>query len=153
MLESLATVLGGLITAAQAMAYFDMSLKGRRGDARALIAELKENSRLCFHVAGGGVKASRVIPQFSTVEFDRLNKAGFNFNVLKRSKIPEFSGLARTDLASWSGKKTEHLVANIYDKIKNLRSIHAFQPESTGQRRRLLNVHKRILLLLRHAGA
>lgn len=153
MLESLVTALGGLITATKAMASFDVFLKGRKGDARALIEELKGNSRLCFHVATGGVEASRVVSQFLTVEFDRLNKAGFNFNVLKRSKIPEFSGLAGTDLASWPGKTTDELVTNIYDKIKNLKSMHDYQPESPTLRRRLLNVHKRILLLLRHAEA
>lgn len=152
MLEPLSTVLGSLITAAKAMASFNAFLKGRKGDTRALIEELRENSRLCFHVVTGGVEVSRVIPRFTTAEFDRLNKAGFNFNVLKRSRIPDFSGLAGTDLASWHGKTTEELVTNIYDKIKSLRSLHDFQPENATLRRRLLNVHKRILLLLRHAG-
>lgn len=151
MFDSLVSALGGLLTGTKAMAAFDAFLKRRKGDARALIEELKENSRLCFHVATGGVEASRVIPRLSTVEFDRLNKAGFNFNVLKNSKVPEFSGLAGTDLASWPGKTTEELVKNIYDKIKNLGSMHEYQPQSATLRRRLLNVHKRILLLLRHA--
>ena len=51
MLESLITAFGGLITATKAMASFDVFFKGRKGDARALIEELKRTSRLCFHVA------------------------------------------------------------------------------------------------------
>jgi hypothetical protein len=153
MLESLIAALGGAITTAKAMASFDAFRKGRKGDARALIEELKENSRLCFHVANDGVELSRVIPKFSTIEFDRLNKAGFDFNALKRGKIPEFSGIAQTDLTSWPGKTTGQLVNSIYEKIKNVRSIYEFKPESATLRRRLLNIHKRILLLLRHAEA
>lgn len=153
MLESLLTAVGGLITTVKAMASFDAVLKGRKGDARALIQELKENSRLCFHVADGGVELSRVMPKFSTIEFDRLNRAGFDFNTLKRAKIPELARLAGTDLASWPGKTTSELVTSIYDKIKNARSMYEFQPESKTLRRRVLNVHKRILLLLHHAEA
>ena len=142
-----------MITATKAMASFDAFRKGRRGDARALIAELKENSRLCFHVANDDAELGRVIPKFSTIEFDRLNKSGFDFNALKRAKIPELSGIAGTDLASWPGKTTSQLVESIYEKIKNARSICEFKPESASLRRRLFNIHKRILLLLRHAEA
>lgn len=42
-------------------------------------------------------------------------------------------------------------MTNICDKIKNLRSMHKFQLENSTLKRCLLNVHKRILLLLRHA--
>jgi hypothetical protein len=153
MLESIISALGGVLTATKAMASFDVFLKGRKGDSRVLIQELKENSRLCFHVINDDVELGRVISKFSTVEFDRLNKAGFSFNALKRGKIPKFSGIASTDLASWPGKTTVDLVENIYDKIKNVRSIYEFKPENPTLRRRLINVHKRILLLLRHAEA
>lgn len=151
MLESVIPAFEGLVTAAKAMASFDAFRKGRRGEVRALIEELKENSRLCFRVVVDGVDHRLVIPRFSTTVFDRLNEAGFDFDSLTRRKIALYPGIERTDLASWPGKSTAELVENIYDKIKELRSMHEFTPEHPLNRRRLVNIHKRILLLLRHA--
>src|SRR5690606_29891122 len=109
------------------------------------------NSRLCFHVVNDGVDHKVVIARFSTTEFDRLNKAGFNFNTLQSRKIQALPGIEKTDLATWPGKTTAALIENIYDKIKNLKSDHEFNPNGPSNRRKLINVHKRILLLLRHA--
>jgi hypothetical protein len=151
MLESVLPALQGLITAAKAMASFDAFRKGRKGDVRALIEELKENSRLCFRTVNDGVDLNSVVPRFSTAEFDRLNKAGFDFNALKSRKVPAFPGIEKTDLASWPGKTTAGLVENIYDKIKNVKSLHEFKPGDPSIGRRIINIHKRLLLLLRHA--
>jgi len=151
MLESILPALTGLLSTAKAMASFDAFRKGRKGDIRALIEELKENSRLCFHVINDGVDHRTVISKLTTAEFDRLNRAGFNFNSLQSKKIPVLPGIEKTDLASWPGKTTEVLIENIYDKIKNLKSAHEFTPASSTNRRRLINIHKRVLLLLRHA--
>ena len=151
MFESLLPVLQGLINATKAMASFDAFRKAQRGEARALIEELKENSRLCFRVIGDGVDHRSVVPKFSTAVFDRLNAAGFNFNVLQRRRITAYPGLAESDLARWSNKTTAELVTNIYDKLKDLRSRHEFMPDHKFNRRRLINIHKRLLLLLRHA--
>ena len=130
---------------------FDDFRKGRKGGVRSLIEELKENSRLCFRVVNDGVEHKAVIPIFSTSVFDRLNEAGFNFNALKAQKIQSIPGIESTDLASWPGKTTAELVENIYDKIKDLKSIHEFKSDGAQNKRRLINIHKRILLLLRHA--
>jgi hypothetical protein len=151
MLESVFPAISGLVSTAKAMATFDAFRKGRKGEIRSLIEELKENSRLCFRVVNEGVDHKVVIAKFSTIEFDRLNKAGFNFNALQSQKIPALPGIEKTDLASWPGKTTAALVENIYDKIKDLKSVHEFKPEGLHNRRRLINIHKRILLLLRHA--
>ncbi|MBL4575562.1 MAG: hypothetical protein JKY51_05620 [Opitutaceae bacterium] len=150
MLESVAIVLAGMLTSGKAMAMFDAVRKGKKGNIRALIEELKNNSRLCFRVVNDGVDHRVVISKFSTSEYDRLNKSGFNFNALKRAKIPAFEGIQETDLASWPGKSTEELIENIYDKIKDLKSRDQFKPDGRLNRRRLINIHKRILLLLRH---
>ena len=87
MFESLLPVLQGLINVTKAMASFDAFRKAQRGETRALIEELKENSRLCFRVVGDGVDHRSVIPKMSTAVFDRLNATGFNFNVLQRRRI------------------------------------------------------------------
>lgn len=151
MLESILPALTGMITTAKAMASFDAFRKGRKGDIRSLIEELKENSRLCFFVVNDGIDHKAVIPKLYVAEFDRLNRAGFNFNALQSKKISALPGIEKTDLASWPGKTTEALIVNIYDKIKNLKSAHDFTPTSPTNRRKLVNIHKRILLLLRHA--
>jgi hypothetical protein len=153
MLESILPALTGMITTAKAMASFDAFRKGRKGDVRALIEELKENFRLCCHVVNDGIDHKTVISKFATAEFDRLNKAGFNFNALQSKKISAFPGIEKTDLASWPSKTTEALVENIYDKIKSLKSAHDFTPTSSTNRRKLINIHKRIRLLLHHARA
>lgn len=153
MLELVIPALQGLITATKAMASFDAFRKGRKGDVRSLIEEIKENSRLCFRVVDDGVDHKTIVPRFATTVFDRLNQAGFDFNSLKRQKIAQFPGIEGTDLASWPGKLTAKLVENIYDKIKDLRSRHEFMPDQSLNRRRLINIHKRILLLLRHQRA
>lgn len=124
MLESILPALEGFITAAKAMASFDAFRKGRKGDVRSLIEELKENSRFCFRVINDGADHKAVIPRFSTAVYDRLNLAGFNFNSLKLQRIQPITGIENTDLASWPGKSTSELVENIYDKIKELKSIH-----------------------------
>lgn len=73
MLESVIPAFEGLVTAAKAMASFDAFRKGRRGDVRALIEEMKENSRLCFRVVVDGVDHRLVIPRFA----DRKDKRPF----------------------------------------------------------------------------
>jgi hypothetical protein len=151
MLEFLVPTFQGLMTTTKAMASFDAFRKGRKGDIRSLIEELKENSRLCFRVVIDDVDPNFTIPKYSSIEFDRLNKAGFNFNALKTQRIPSYPGIDKTDLSSWPGKSSSDLVLSIYDKIKNLKSLHEFKPNDPTIRRRVINIHKRVLLLLRHA--
>lgn len=152
MIESLPTVLSLITTAAKAMNWFSDLQKTTKGEVRALIEELKENSRLCFRVVEDGVSPEEVIPKFSTMVFDRLNENGFDFNATKRKCIPALEGIEETDLASWSGKSTQELIENIYDKIKDIRSLQLASASTTRRLGpRVINIHKRILLLLRHA--
>lgn len=151
MLESVAPVLNLLASASKTMQWFADLRKQTRGDVRSLVEELKENSRLCFRVIEDGVAPEEVIPKFSTAVYDRLNESGFDFNAVKRADVAAFEGMDKTDLATWAGKSTQELIENIYDKIKDLRSLHALSVKA--KRRpgpRLINIHKRILLLLRH---
>jgi hypothetical protein len=152
MLENIPAVLKSLATAGSALkAFTDMRAK-TRGDARAIVEELKENSRLCWMVIEEDVPVEQIIPNLSSAEYDRLNKAGFDFDALKRKKISRQAGLRDTDLASWAGKPTRDLVENIYDKIKNLKTTYRHAPNSEKRRwkTRIFNIQKRILLLLDH---
>lgn len=151
MIESVLPFLKVISTASKAMAWFSDIRQKTKGDVRALVEELKENSRLCFLVVESNVAPEDVIPKLSTVVFDRLNENGFDFGAVKRSNIPHFEGIDKTNLASWVDKPIGMLIESIYDKIKNLRLMHVHNVDSQQWRRRIINIHKRILLLLRHA--
>jgi hypothetical protein len=152
MLENIPGILKSIATAYSSLkAFSDMRAK-TKGDARSLIEELKENSRLCWLILEEDVEVGKIIPQLSYSEFDRLNKAGFDFDALKRKKIRKYSELTNSDLASWTGKSTDALVENIYDKIKNLKTTYKYAPHSEKRRwkARVINIQKRILLLVKH---
>jgi hypothetical protein len=144
-LKSIATTYSGL------KALSDMRAK-TKGDARSLLEELKGNSRLCWLIIDENVEVGEIIPQLSYTEFDRLNKAGFDFNALKRNKIRKYPQLLNSDLESWAGKSTSALVENIYDKIKDLKTTYKYAPHSEKRRwkARVINIQKRILLLVNH---
>jgi hypothetical protein len=57
-----------------------------------------------------------------------------------------------SDLESWAGKSTSALVENIYDKIKDLKTTYKYAPHSEKRRWkvRVINIQKRILLLVNH---
>lgn len=153
MLESIPTILKSFATASSALkAFADMRAK-TKGDARSLVEELKENSRLCWLVIEEDVDVKKIINELTTSEFDRLNKAGFDFNALNRNKIANYVQLGDTDLSSWTGKTTGALIENIYDKIKNLKVTYKYAPGSEKRRwkSRVINIQKRILLLLKHS--
>jgi uncharacterized protein YjcR len=144
-LKSIATTYSGL------KAFSDMRAK-TKGDARSLVEELKENSRLCWLIIEEDVELKTIIPRLSYSEFDRLNKSGFDFDTLKRKKIRKYSQLTHSDLESWAGKSTHALVENIYDKIKNLKTTYKYAPHSKKHKwkTRVINIQKRILLLVKH---
>ena len=141
-----------VVASAKAVASLVTIRKAARGDIRSLIAEMEDNYRTCIRVVKDGADINAAISIFSTTEFDRLEKAGMKFNQLKSSRILGFSGIEKTDLASWPGKQTGDLVKNIYSKIKDLRSLNTLTPKNPLIRRRVINVHKRITLLARHLG-
>ncbi len=123
------------------------------GDIRAIIEELKENSRFCWLVLEEDIQIEEITQKLSTTEFDRLNHAGFDFNSLKKGKIAIDSPIKKTDLSSWEGKDTQALISNIYDKIKDLKAQYPFTKNSKKiqWKKRVRNIQKRILLLLKHA--
>ena len=144
-LKSIATTYSGL------KAFSDMRAR-TKGDTRSLVEELKENSRLCWLIIEEDVELKTIIPLLSYSEFDRLNKRGFDFDTLKRKQIRKYSQLSHSDLESWAGKSTHALVESIYDKIKNLKTTYKYAPHSEKRRwkTRVINIQKRILLLVKH---
>lgn len=124
-----------------------------KGNSRAIIEELKNNARYLWLVRNGDMELDDMIAELSTVEYDRLCKEGFNFNHLNKKKISKYKSLESTNLKSWQGKATESLVSNIYDKIKDIKTIYPRAKMNKKYRWevRVKNVQHRILLLLKHA--
>lgn len=152
MLENIPAILKSISTTYSGLKAFSDMRAQTRGDARSLVEELKENSRLCWLVIEEDVEPGKVIPRLSHREFDRLNKAGFDFDALNRKNISMYKQLADSDLASWADKPTHALVENIYDKIKNIKITYRYSPNSEKRRwkARVVNIQKRILLLVKH---
>lgn len=154
MIENIPTLLKVFDTAKSTLSAFTGWKSKSRGDARAIIEELKENSRYLWLVLEEDISLSKIIKKLSTKEYDRLLKEGFDFNNLKNKKIAKYASLQNTSLASWQGKETYMLVSNIYDKIKDLKVKypHAKNSQKMRWNLRVKNTQQRILLLLKHAS-
>lgn len=126
-----------------------------KGDARALVGELKDNLLYLDMVAADGVPLAEVVGKLAVAEYRRLSREGYNFNKLKRSRIADYPSLRGTELAAWSGKDTEALIEAIYGKLNELviKFPHVGNRESYRWGVRVNNIRKRIWLLLRHVGS
>ncbi len=148
-------VLQSLSAAGSALRALATWRKKARGDARALIGELKDNLYYLDMVAQDGVPLATVIDKLSISEYRRLSKEGYSFNSLKSKKIASYESLKGTDLSSWAGKSTEDLIDSIFEKL-NILKIQFPHVAENGKYRwnvRVDNIRKRIWLLLRHVAA
>jgi hypothetical protein len=154
MLENIPLALKSIASTASTLKAFTDWRSRTKGDVRALIEELKENARYCWLVLEQDIDPGAIIPKLSTDEYDRLSKSGFSFNVLKRRSIARMDSLQGTDLSSWQGKSTEALIANIYDKIKDIKTLYPYisEKQNIQWKTRIANIQKRILLLLKHVS-
>ncbi len=125
-----------------------------KGDARALIGELKDNLLYLDMVAADGVPLVDVVGKLSDAEYKRLSREGFNFNRLKRARIADYPSLRGSDLAPWAGKDTEALIESIYDKLNEIviKFPHVGDSAKYRWNVRVNNIRKRIWLLLRHVA-
>ena len=148
-------ILKSLSSAGSALTALTAWTKKAKGDARVLIAELKDNVRYLDMVAEDGVELGAVVDKLSIVEFKRLSREGYNFNALKKQKIAAYDSLKGTDLASWSGKSTEALIESIFDKLNDLtiKFPHVAHNSKYRWSVRVDNIRKRIWLLLKHVSA
>lgn len=126
-----------------------------KGDARALVGELKDNFLYLNLVANDGVPLDEIIEKLSVVEYKRLSNEGFNFNKLKKAKIAKYPSLEGTDLKGWGGKETEQLVDSIYSKLNEIKLQYPHIGKDKNYRWgvRVNNIRKRIWLLLVHVNS
>jgi hypothetical protein len=152
MIESIQSVFSTIATAASTLKTFRELLKGKKGDTRALLEELKENAGLCWLVMEMDTDPMKIINELRAEEYDRLLKTNFDFNSLKKQRISGDERIGKSDLSSFLGKRTTILVENIYDRIKDLKRIYRVDKENPKVRWgvRIINLQKRILLLLWH---
>ena len=149
------TALKALSTGGSAMKSITSWWNKSKGDSRAVIGELKENLSYLDMVAMDNVPLGDVAEKLSVVEYKRLSKEGFNFNKLNKSKISKYPSLKGTDLEKWGGKETEELVISIYDKVNEIkiRFPHVGNSKKYRWGVRVINIRKRIWLLLKHVGS
>jgi hypothetical protein len=102
-----------------------------------------------------GTDPMKIIPELRTTEYDGILKTNFEFNSLKRGRIQADQELLQSDLSSFVGKDTQDLIDNIYDKTKALKRAYRVDRDNPKilWRRRVLNLQKRMLLLMQHLGA
>jgi hypothetical protein len=155
MLESaMPLILEGLDKGRNALSALTAWHKKAKGDARALVSELKQNFHYLDMVVRDGVPFDDVVEKISLAEFERLNREGFNFDSIKRERIRNYPSLKGSELAAWRGKTTTTLVESIYEKLSILKLRYPFVKDSPKYNwpRRILSVRKRILLLIRHVS-
>ena len=154
-LGTLSTLFSTLGTAANTTKAFKELLANKKGEERVLLEELKRDSTLSWLVVNREVEPKKVIPQLSTKAYDRLLEENYNFNDLASPSKRIVKGDARfedSDLSSFVGKDVANLVEAIYDRIKEMKVIFEVDPddERIDWNRRVINLHKRILLLMFH---
>lgn len=152
MIEALKDLFVSISSAAKGLQVFQKLMQGKRGESLILIEELKENLGLCWMVVARETEPFKIIPELTFKEYDQLLRQGFNFNVLYRKPIEQDEKLAQTELSHFIGQETAFLIENIYDKIKELKRIYRVDRNNPKirWRTRILNIHKRLLLLLWH---
>jgi len=148
-------ILQSLSSAGSALSALTAWTKKAKGDARALIGELKDNLYYLDMVTEDGIELAAVVNKLSIAEFKRLSREGYNFNALEKKKIASYESLTGTDLSSWSGKSTEALIESVFEKL-NLLKIKFPRVADDSKYRwsvRVDNIRKRIWLLLKHVSS
>jgi hypothetical protein len=153
-IETVSTLFSTLGTATSTAKVFKELIGNNRGDARILLEELKRNDTLCWLAADREVNVQKIIPQLSTKTYDQLLEKNFDFNKLNPRKkiITGNPRLQDKDLVAFVGKDIANLVESIYDRIKEMQLIYQVDPgnKRINWDRRIVNLHKRILLLMAH---
>ncbi|MEE8286752.1 MAG: hypothetical protein V3R72_08655, partial [Gammaproteobacteria bacterium] len=139
-------VLQSLSSAGSALSALTAWRKKARGDARALIGELKDNLYYLDMVAEDGVALAAVVNKLSIKEYKRLSTEGYNFNALEKKKISRYESLKGTSLSAWSGKSTEDLIESVFEKLNLLKIKFPHVAENSRYRWsvRVDNIRKRI---------
>ena len=148
-------ILQSLSSAGSALSALTAWRKKAKGDARAVIGELKDNLYYLDMVAEDGVELAAVVNKLSIAEYKRLSREGYNFNAIEKKKIASYESLKGTDLSSWSGKSTEALIESVFEKLNLLKIKFPHVADDSKYRWsvRVDNISKRIWLLLKQVSS
>ena len=152
---ALADFFSGLSTTASVASTFQSLLKNTRGTQRALLLELQTNINLLNLFIDDTARTTTIIKKLNVTEYEKAVKSDFNFKDLKKTRVSGRLVLNVKSLQTYAGWQTEQLFENIYLKIHQLKSIIEIDPENKNFRLsvRLKNLHKRMILLLKHIKA
>lgn len=142
----------GLSSAASAARTIQSLLKNTRGVKRALLLELQKNLNLLYLFLGDESKIATIVNKLEVRVYEEAVKTNFDFNDIKKGRLsPRITGNIK-QLQPYVGWTTEQLFENIYLKIHQLKSINEIDPNNTKYRVgvRLKNLHKMMLLLIKH---
>ena len=153
MLESVPVFLQALTSGAAAKSAWSKWRAQSHGNAKLLIAELRNNLRFCTLVLDDDLDVGEAMHVLSTQQYDRLAGEDPDLKSLSPRKIQNLGIKDDKKLASWQGRRTVELLDNIYEKIKDIQVFYP-NPKSRKNRRwsvRVINIRNRILLLLASA--
>ncbi len=150
-IPTIISIFGNAINTASAFAEL---IKTNKGEVRVLLEELKKNNVLCWLVTNRESKITRIIPKLSVKTYSNLLEKGFDFNKIspRKKTVKGHARLKDKDLSAFIGRDVTKLVEGIYDRINELQTIFDADPKNKriDWERRMLNLHKRILLLMAH---
>jgi len=149
--SALMSIVGNAIHSATA---FSELIQKNKGETRLLLEELKKNNTLCWLVTNGKARPTSIVPKLGVAAYLRLLEKGFDFNRLSpRNKIIKgHPRLKDGGLSPFIGKDVANLVVAIYDRVNEMQTILDADPDNPhiNWDRRMINLHKRILLLMAH---
>jgi hypothetical protein len=148
----LAALFSELSSAANVARTIQSLLKDTRGVKRALLLELQKNLNLLYLFLGDESKLTTIVNKLEVRVYEEAVKSNFNFKAIKKATLgPRLVGDIK-QLQPYVGWSTEQLFENVYLKIHQLKSIIEIDPANSKFRLsvRLKNLHKMMLLLLKH---
>lgn len=130
----------------------DRVLKNSKGHKRAILREMQENIQLLFLARNQQLPARKVIKKLERKNYLAAADAGFNFKLIKRSRLTNKTIKEVPQFKKYVGWSTEQLLENIYLKVKQLQDMADLDSEqkSLNLQVRLENLLRLMLLFMTH---
>lgn len=122
------------------------------GNIRLFLEEIKHNMRICKLAIEDKVSLEKIVKDLDTTVYDKLISNNFDFNKLQKNKIKISSSFIGKIDESWNEKSTKELITNIYDKIKDIKTMYPHSTETIRRRWnfRIININNKLNLLVKH---
>lgn len=129
-------------------------VKNSKGHKRAILRELQENIHLLFLAKNQQLPVRKVIEKLERKNYLAAADTGFNFKLIKRSRLKNETIKEVPQFKKYVGWSTERLLENIYLKVKQLQDMADLDPEqkSLNLQIRLENLLRLMLLFMQHVN-